>query len=156
VRRAAAILFTSIAAASLLAFLALLLGWAGSRGFRHEGPGRYVGIYVDRGMLEFAIYDRAPKVGDRFGVSQSWSRGGITVRRKPGISPPNNSVEGQVPLAYVLAVLAVLPAAWVLWWRSHRARKRWVLEGRCLRCGYDLRESEERCPECGTAILSTA
>lgn len=47
--------------------------------------------------------------------------------------------------------LAVLPVAWALVNRKRFCRRR-PLAGSCDHCGYDLRASTGRCPECGRAI----
>ncbi len=52
-----------------------------------------------------------------------------------------------LPLYWPVILFALWPA-----WRllpRHRRRKRKKL-GLCVKCGYDLRASKERCPECGT------
>jgi hypothetical protein len=60
-----------------------------------------------------------------------------------------------IVLAVVLAVMA-LPFVWV--WNYLRERKRVlrIAEGKCPFCGYDLRESKERCPECGAVVPTNA
>jgi len=55
---------------------------------------------------------------------------------------------------------AALPAmvwvAWTLWFAASHVRNRYrARAGHCSRCGYDLRASKDRCPECGKPIIST-
>jgi hypothetical protein len=61
-----------------------------------------------------------------------------------------------VPICPLLLLFGILPAvAAALSLRKRRRRR----SGRCEVCGYDLRASSERCPECGTVVrrtLSTA
>ncbi len=54
-----------------------------------------------------------------------------------------------VPMYAPMVLLAVPPLAW---WLRRTRRWRQTSKGRCLVCGYDLRASMDRCPECGTPI----
>ena len=68
-----------------------------------------------------------------------------------GGAPPAYRV-AIIPLAYLAAPLAVLPASWV----ARKVRRRgYGRPGRCGQCGYDLRASPGRCPECGTPAVTT-
>ena len=57
-----------------------------------------------------------------------------------------------IPYYALFLLWAILPARTALGWR--RLRKR-VRRGLCPACGYDLRASPERCPECGTLAMPT-
>jgi hypothetical protein len=55
-----------------------------------------------------------------------------------------------MPIAAVWLPYGLILAGRVVWWAGRRIRqRRRRTRGLCLQCGYDLRASPERCPECG-------
>jgi hypothetical protein len=55
----------------------------------------------------------------------------------------------RLPYWPIAAATALLPA-WRLLTHRRRRRRARAAQGLCPRCGYDLRATPDRCPECGT------
>jgi hypothetical protein len=80
-----------------------------------------------------------------------WERLGVYVRQQENVT---NVVPGVgsswfvvVPYWVLVVLFSIWPAIWgVMGWK----RRRRFSAGRCQNCGYDVRASPKKCPECGS------
>jgi hypothetical protein len=68
-------------------------------------------------------------------------------------SPVSVSKWVTMPTWFVAGLFAVLPALWV---RGRLVRRQNRRRGHCPACGYDLRATPSRCPECGQVSVAKA
>jgi hypothetical protein len=101
-------------------------------------------------------HESAPCGDDLRRTAWDWDTLGISIRtneRAPeaGFSFTHTFV--QLPAWLSASLAAVLPAVWLYRWKR---RRRAYQQGLCPACGYDLRASPDRCPQCGAVPVKGA
>ena len=115
----------------------------------------------DPARLRCSVVDLQPdvvRVFDEFGFANGrFGELGFHFIRYSTPPTYNTTAEKQrivvLPMWFAALVLAVLPAVSL---RRGYVRRRRRAKGHCISCGYDLRASTDRCPECGTPIPAEA
>lgn len=165
---------TFASALSLLLCIAMLALWVWSQAphrneLRIRCFGTQYALASDRGEL---LVDNSPEIEDQV-RQRSDAADGIQEREEiykatgqwPGSVREFKQLQADsrrdFPAAmrytvpdWGIALLALLLP--ILWARKWAGQRRLVTVGLCPQCGYDLRASKDRCPECGTPIPTTA
>jgi hypothetical protein len=110
-------------------------------GFRHQRSGR-PSLWSWSFQTKMMMLRHGVQRG-RWGAV--WARG-VKISQRG-----RESINGVMfPHWFAALVLAVRPAMWCYgWWRRDRRRANGSGVNHCASCGYDLRATPERCPECG-------
>jgi hypothetical protein len=165
-------ILTSAAAICLLLCAIVLIGWGASWfaqfGVHWTEPQRLSGLGVSRGVIMWVDVRQPPGGAGWFGgpyrrefyhfsppqpmtpspnlLTTEWtwlSFAGFEFSQR---SPPLTFRRIAMPCWAIVLWLLITPG---MWYRRRR-RDRRAAHGFCRSCGYDLRASPERCPECGT------
>jgi hypothetical protein len=102
----------------------------------HEGP-----PLPDQGLRHKTIYLAEPFRPPNSLVGFAYSA---------DVHPIASSYQALLPCWFVALALAVPPCLWIVRRLVRRRRERRTGLGLCPACGYDLRATPGRCPECGT------
>ena len=84
----------------------------------------------------------------------SWLNPGVHWDRQASqwlSDPPPSKLERYLTIA-LTPLTAVAPVLWLRRFLIVQRRRNRAWRGRCWSCGYDLRGSTSRCPECGTPV----
>jgi len=170
-------LFNILAVVSLVVWLFVAAAWASSRFaqvfFYYASDGTLLGVKLEHYSLVMTKIERWPTseglslqwrardappmvILPRYDVRRSFVPGivfttghgsAITSKDVFPVASSFLSVSWGWPLLLSSIVFLPIPARWLQLRRRYRRR---IAQALCVTCGYDLRASPDRCPECGT------
>lgn len=124
-------------------------------GISHQFTHRRLSIAVNHGIAQVSYYSWIPLGADekqdrhpQFFGSVTWQSIGVNAEYVPRIKDPTHFKGANAILTTPCWFLIVLTGGPVMLWRIYKYRRK-PLPGHCVFCGYDLRASTGRCPECG-------
>lgn len=141
----------------------------------HGGTATY-GVYLFDGRIACGVFNRANAAFDTglscrtdrkesigfycwiivFGEHRAWTHlggfGVVSIKDRPSDELFSTATVVVFPAWVTLVFLIPVPLARILLFSRERRRARRGRRGLCLSCGYDLRASKHRCPECGMPI----
>jgi hypothetical protein len=145
--------FTILSALSLALWLgtfAIPEGGAQARVVIKKQPGAFYAYLYHNGTWGVVAARGGPiYLGDGYQLSPTDQWGGLRFGVWKATKGPLTEWYIWIPCWPLLIVTGVLPVYWMV--STARLRRRPSL-GLCRHCGYDLRASKERCPECGAPI----
>lgn len=126
----------------------------------HQLIGRWQYLSDGRnGMIQIVIFHQftAPNMGSPGRTQTRWDAFNYGFGVEYGTDPLVTTRSGSIlyllrilvamPFGAVAAIFAILPLIYLINWQRRRQR---FMPGVCMKCGYDLRATLDRCPECGT------
>ena len=156
-RRPARPVFTICSALSLVVFLLVVWSWWIANFQIRPAPG---GLVLVSGMADLRDHRDAGAIGKPVdpvlvAVGLGEAEGRARQSNRPVVSllgfvyiDEPRGLTVHVPYWLLLLLSMPLPARW-LWVRARDRRRR--SGNACVNCGYDLRGTPDRCPECGVA-----
>ena len=114
------------------------------------------GTFPEAGFVHLSGRPRPIQLGLPAGdCTTYWVVGPLSfiIGRQGGAGPFAIRLHELIVPHWFVFLLTLLPVPW-LWRRTRRVRR--ADEGRCAVCGYDLRASPQRCPECGATPAAAA